>query len=977
MNLKGLNDLIDNTIIFLYDNIINCISFISKIYSNYKLIISLSILIIFLKSLWNKRGNYKLKVPVYYFLITLIIGFLVYKADINKLDSFFISYLKSSIIILVLGLVVLANSLLTYKNSTRKIISNYYKFIYFILHTILFSLATINALDFSNLLILLIFILISFNQIVSIENDSKDKRQVDESSDESIIMKEQLFESRLFQLQHIKGYLINSHYDEAFAIAINADWGKGKTSFVNVLIDELKKEIQEEEELILIFIQPMILDTKKKLMEYFFKQLKQALEINGVYTGKTSAYKNYFELVMKMIKNNKFSILSEILGIFKDEPSDFREVKENFENDIRSIADKKIYIIIDDFDRVEKETVYNTLVFIKQIVSFRGCRVIFLMDNNRIERDFISNEYLCKFINKTFDLVEVQFEEIANYFISKKIFLDKNYDDLDIIQKQLSILKGNFIFYIKKIKEEFYELSNNKNNELIQMNEEDKETIKDKKGELEEIKAKIYDFENKLTNPRKIKKLFRETEHLFDNFHQSYKDEESDHLTNNFQRIDANRIIFNISFIKIFFEEEYKEILKMSDIEKAFDKYKGYLIGTILKDLDKFGYLSYEEQLDIELKAKFYNIMLASDKEYKYFIDEINNKYISILEKIDLNNKIEFIDYNQMKDYLDAIERYINHNKAEERFKKVTDGIFQAQEDNKIRFWEVTNLLKHDIISVRLLALNNYYLKRLKELLTSNKIVYDDRGDKNENNNIIKSLKHYLILHFRKDIDTIIKLYNLEKNEYNVMKDISSLEHMNLRAKQVLDILNFDIKFSGSEVDKLRGWVRYINKDIKVRYKGKKFINIDYHIGETELFVECFELVDDVLNLINNIDIKINYDDEIYTSDIDGISKIIHEFYNRIIHAQGYKNNGSYNYFMRIITKVNKSSKNHYIDKEIIQKMNELYKKLNNNLSQSYKWKKSWFNAGISMAEIDINQKRLSKIKVLYEALYKIIDKKS
>ena len=88
-------------------------------------------------------------------------------------------------------------------------------------------------------------------------------------------------------------------------------------------------------------------------------------------------------MLLKFLDYKTITSFTNFFNIFPDnQKQELREAKVALEKSIQRFAtnNKRIYIIIDDLDRVEKETIYGTLTFIKEIVDLKKVTVLFLVD---------------------------------------------------------------------------------------------------------------------------------------------------------------------------------------------------------------------------------------------------------------------------------------------------------------------------------------------------------------------------------------------------------------------------------------------------------------------------------------------------------------------------------------------------------------------------------------------------------------------
>lgn len=256
--------------------------------------------------------------------------------------------------------------------------------------------------------------------------------------------KEELVPSRQQDLIHIKRLLEINNYREPFALMINDDWGTGKTSLINVLMKDL-----EEEGHYIIFMQPMVWDDQHKMMDYFFSQLESLLYEKGIYTGKNSAFERYANLITQTLNTAHQSAVygadlwKSFLG--NQQPTNYREQKKQLEEDISLLlgeADKHIYLIVDDCDRVDEGVFKQVLMFIKEVVNFRGIDVLFLMDERKVvaNDETLMSEYLEKFVNDKYTLNPISYTSIYNYYYNEHI-KSLNLENEQVIKVRKSLEK--------------------------------------------------------------------------------------------------------------------------------------------------------------------------------------------------------------------------------------------------------------------------------------------------------------------------------------------------------------------------------------------------------------------------------------------------------------------------------------------------------------------------------------------------------
>lgn len=121
---------------------------------------------------------------------------------------------------------------------------------------------------------------------------------------------------------------------------------------------------------------------------------------------------------------------------------------------------------------------YNTLVFIKELVHFKGVNVIFLMDEQKLEavkENKINKEYLDKFVNNKIQMSKIESREIFDYFLNnikeedfKSDFIKNILKDLkDKVNnriEQVQLMTKEKIAELEKLLKILLQVTENKNN---------------------------------------------------------------------------------------------------------------------------------------------------------------------------------------------------------------------------------------------------------------------------------------------------------------------------------------------------------------------------------------------------------------------------------------------------------------------------------------------------------------------------------
>lgn len=166
--------------------------------------------------------------------------------------------------------------------------------------------------------------------------------------------------------------IIKSYQDEdSISIGIIGDWGGGKTSFINMVLEDFN----DDKKFIIINFNPWNISTRKQLISDFFTKL--SIEIGRKNTSKRyKKLSNGLKVLSYAFKPFKFipglDIASEISDNISNALQEIAEMteknldttKEEINNAIKKI-DKKIIIVIDDLDRLADTDIQEIFQLVK------------------------------------------------------------------------------------------------------------------------------------------------------------------------------------------------------------------------------------------------------------------------------------------------------------------------------------------------------------------------------------------------------------------------------------------------------------------------------------------------------------------------------------------------------------------------------------------------------------------------------------
>lgn len=195
--------------------------------------------------------------------------------------------------------------------------------------------------------------------------------------------------------------------DQSFVIGIEGTWGSGKTSFVNMVLNDLSKK----DDCIIVNFNPWNFSGQNELIIDFFSTLLEQIE--------KEVGKDHFKTIKSYASKLGSSISPSIgVGVASISLGNLWSFKEESLNEERKEIDKKlktltrkIVIVIDDLDRLDKAETRLIMKLVKITANFPNTIFLLAYDRNRVaerlcEDGWPGEEYLKKIVQVSFTLPE-------------------------------------------------------------------------------------------------------------------------------------------------------------------------------------------------------------------------------------------------------------------------------------------------------------------------------------------------------------------------------------------------------------------------------------------------------------------------------------------------------------------------------------------------------------------------------------------
>lgn len=318
-------------------------------------------------------------------------------------------------------------------------------------------------------------------------NNQKEANSQNESStsifnlDQPIEKSSQDVLNRAILAKMIADDFLKFNEDSSLAVGIYAKWGSGKTSFLNMILENIKTQQEHDSNIIIVEFNPWLCTDPKQLIKQFFVLLKNKIGYNDKskiwefidrYSHFLNAIPSAIDLTASAIASfvyampTKSSIgkdcFSPIIKTITEESKyhtkekDLQTTKQELINVLRE-SKLKILVTIDDIDRLSSDEIIAVFQLVKSIADFPNTIYILAFDH-----DIVSNvlskvqscngwDYLEKIIQVPFSLPAPTKETVRDILLDelKTIILDfdKDYG----LPLTINTCCENYIFSIRDV----------------------------------------------------------------------------------------------------------------------------------------------------------------------------------------------------------------------------------------------------------------------------------------------------------------------------------------------------------------------------------------------------------------------------------------------------------------------------------------------------------------------------------------------
>lgn len=236
----------------------------------------------------------------------------------------------------------------------------------------------------------------------------------------------------------------------AFTLGLTAPWGAGKTSFMLVMREYLRKKPSQE--VIVMSFNPWMYRKAPNLTQVFFEELSRTLAPYN--SDLASAFIRYVRSLLAQESNAWLQLAARLLPQESNEKS-ITEQYESLSQEICRLG-RKIFIFIDDVDRLEREELVELFALVRNSSSFPCMSYILAYDKEYVASqlkgcfDQHTHRYVEKILQEEYVLAQITPEQLEQAL--KRELKRIGYGDLWVTLEESRIQISHHLPTIRAVK---------------------------------------------------------------------------------------------------------------------------------------------------------------------------------------------------------------------------------------------------------------------------------------------------------------------------------------------------------------------------------------------------------------------------------------------------------------------------------------------------------------------------------------------
>lgn len=237
--------------------------------------------------------------------------------------------------------------------------------------------------------------------------------------------------------------LMNLNSIDTFTVGLFGKWGSGKTSLVNMMLQEIEhcqKDMKENDKLVIVHFEPWNFSETNQLLTQFFVRLSNEFRSKGdenlAKVGEAlEKYSDAFEIAEAIpVVGGLLALFGKkgtsALGKKMKKGSDEKDILKQKEYVVRLLEKQtnKILIVIDDIDRLSNEQIRQVFQLITSVAKFPNTTYLLVFDKKIVVKalekvqEGSGEDYLEKVIQMPIQIPDIQRSELRKTLFTR---LDK------------------------------------------------------------------------------------------------------------------------------------------------------------------------------------------------------------------------------------------------------------------------------------------------------------------------------------------------------------------------------------------------------------------------------------------------------------------------------------------------------------------------------------------------------------------------
>ncbi len=260
--------------------------------------------------------------------------------------------------------------------------------------------------------------------------------------------------------EHIAKCICRMTPDEGIVLAINGPWGSGKTSAINMILENIEKQKNDCEpvtKVIPIKFSPWWFSGQEDLTQVFFTEIAGLLNdsinqniVDGLKSvGRwLSQYAHIAGIGVQLVTHGVVSADAFAKGVGDaDKSASLSESRNELAQNLRKLAGQ-ILVVIDDLDRLPRDEILQILRLVKSVGELPHVVYLLVFDRDVVtkacENDHfgLGGGWLDKIIQASFDLPPIGAESLERYFRSRLQGILGDREPPDVTRWQVTFDEG-------------------------------------------------------------------------------------------------------------------------------------------------------------------------------------------------------------------------------------------------------------------------------------------------------------------------------------------------------------------------------------------------------------------------------------------------------------------------------------------------------------------------------------------------------